>query len=187
MRAQPRLGAWHWLRTVYSLNQWTSLKGWDRAGWLMHQKFEDTMRPCSAYIVPMAIAPKKVLVAATSPVLKHSGHLVKLPSHRSFHVIMRELYYYMGVISTSVQLFRKWGNDSNSEHYSWIIRLLLLVSEVQDEIGSESTKRIKLHAAFLSTHYTSAEWVRIHFCWCDLNSVETPKYLSTVPPHMVLS
>ena len=68
--------------------------------------------------MPVAIAPKKVLVGAMSPVLKDSGYLSKLASHRNFHVIMCELYYtagparkwkihQVGVVSPSFEAYRK--------------------------------------------------------------------------------
>jgi len=116
------------------------LKGCAREGRLMDQKPENIMRPFSPCIIPMPIAPKKVLMCAcvrayvcvcvTSPLLKVPAYLAELAACRNFYVLMREIYS-MGVVSSSVQLFRKGEINSDSENCSALTRVLLLVSEAQ--------------------------------------------------------
>jgi len=148
MRAQLRLGALHYLETMHRTKQWTWLKGGARDGRLMGQKPENIMRPFSPCTILVEIAPIKVLVCVTVPLLKIPAYLAKLAARRSFYAIMREIYY-KGVVPSSVQLFRKGNFDS--EDHSTITGVILLVSEAQGGVDSKSTKRMEI-ACCLSLH-----------------------------------
>ena len=110
-----------------------------------------------------------VRVCVTSPLLKVPAYLADLAARRNFYVLMREIYY-MGVVTSSVQLFRKWEIKFDSEECSVITRVLLFVSEAQGMWPS--SRDIK------PSNAESAQWL---FCSCDVKSVEAPNYLSTVP------
>ena len=99
---------------------------------------------------------------------------------QSFHVLTSEIHY-MVVSPTSDQLIRMRENNCDSEICSARNGVVLFVSEAQDEIGSESTKWIEIAWA-LSVHtlYQCGIWTNT-FSWCDVNSVETPNYLSKFP------
>jgi len=71
-----------------------------------------------------------VRVCVTSPLLKVPAYLAKLAGRTNFYVLMREIYY-MGVVPSSVQLFRKWEINFDSENCSAITSVFLLVSEAQ--------------------------------------------------------
>jgi len=90
------------------------------------------VRSFSPCVVPMPIVPRKVCVRAsvracvracaceraseracvracvcvTPPLLKVLAYLANLAAHRNFHVLMHEIYY-MGVVPSTVQLFRR--------------------------------------------------------------------------------
>jgi len=66
----------------------------------------------------------------TPPLLKVPAYLARLAARRCFYVLMREIYY-MGVVPSSVQLFRKWEINFDSENCSALTRAILLVSEAQ--------------------------------------------------------
>jgi len=48
----------------------------------------------------------RVCVCVTPPLLKALAYLAKLAARRNFHVLMHEIYY-MGVVPSTVQSFRK--------------------------------------------------------------------------------
>jgi len=132
-----------------------------RDGRLMNQKPENIMRPFSPHIIP--ITPKKVLVCVTSPLLKVPAYLAKLAGRTIFYVLMHEIYY-MGVVLSSVQLFKKWEINFDSENYSTITSVFLLVSEAQ---GVQPSAPNIIPMLSPPKHF----FVR----------VEAPHYLSTAP------
>jgi len=98
-----------------------------------------------------------------------------------FHVLTPEIYY-MVVFPTSDRLIRMQENNCDIEVCSARNGVLSFVSEAQDEIGSESTKCIEIAWAItVHTLYQFGVWTNT-FSWCDVNSVETPNYLSKFPP-----
>ena len=98
-------------------------------------------------LYPWRLRPKRC-VCVTAWVLKHPAYLAKLTGRRIVYVLKCEIYY-VRVAPPSVQFFRK--NNSDSENCSATNRVLLLVSEAQEKIGSESTKRMGI-ACGLSLH-----------------------------------
>ena len=72
----------------------------------------------------------RACVRVTSPLLKVPAYLAELAACRNFYVLMREIYS-MGVVSSSVQLFRKWEINFDGEDCSALTRVVLFVSEAQ--------------------------------------------------------
>ena len=80
-------------------------------------------------------------------------------------------------VSPSVQLFRSREDNFDSENRSAINRVLLLVSEAQEKIGSESTKRMDI-ACGLSLHI-------LYLCRVHMKHIFVGAMLTVFKPQII--